>query len=123
MAFLFTADTMLKFWTLFQTPEGGNAYGFVRKMQEIFHVTERDATLIWQSFDVAEGSYMTIIKNNVPPMRLKYKCTFCGKLLIGVKEKDGKHYFSRRHKDTSFGSSGGYCRGSYEEAVPINVAK
>ena len=92
MAFLFTADGMMKFWTLFQTPEGGNVYGFTKKMQEVFNVSERNATLIWQSFDVAEGSYLTIIKNNVRPTKTKYKCNVCRNIFSGVR----KFYFRNK---------------------------
>ena len=99
MAFLFTADAMQKFWTLYQSPEGSNSYGFVNNMQSIFNVAPRDATLIWQSFDVCEGFYMGKMSKMSFPTVLKFECRVCGKIGSGRTPKGGdvNFYYPRKH--------------------------
>lgn len=123
MAFLFTIESMMKFWELFQTPVGSNLYGFIGKMGELFNVSERDSTLIWQSFDVAEGSYMTKIKNNSQTI-LKFKCSVCGKIGGGKMAKggDGSFYYPRKHYNQN-SLDPDYCEGCFKEAIWVNVGK
>jgi hypothetical protein len=124
MGYIFTADQMIDFFKIYSTPETGNVYSFARAMKEKYNIDEQIASIIWQSMDVAEGNYLSIIRANTPKPKtvlnqsFLYQCKVCGKNTTGKKimSNDGKFhiYMPRKHK-----ANGDVCPGSYEQAKRI----
>jgi len=58
----YTYDDMLQFYLLYDSSEYGNRDSFIKKMKE-FNVSEKESTIIWQSFDIATDRLYISFRN------------------------------------------------------------